>query len=332
MIKNTAKLLISLTVAIAMVLSLTGCASTPAAGKTLKIGVIQYAPHPSLDNCYEGFVQGLASGGYVDGQNITIDFQNAQGEMNNSDTMAKNMAVSGYDMLIGIATPAAMSAYAAAKESGIPVVFSAVSDPVAAKLVETMENPGSGATGTSDALNLEGQIKMIRAFLPEAKSIGILYTTGEPNSVSNLRAFRELAPGYGFTVVEQGITGANEVATGAASLIGMGVDCINNFTDNNVVNNLSVLLHAADSAGIPVFGSEIEQVKNGCVASESLDYVALGVKTGQMAADILSDKADINTIPVAVITDSEPVYSAVNCEKFGINIPDAYATARNIDE
>jgi putative ABC transport system substrate-binding protein len=195
-----------------------------------------------------------------------------------------------------------------------------------------MENPGSGATGTSDALNLEGQIKMIRAFLPEAKSIGILYTTGEPNSVSNLRAFRELAPGYGFTVVEQGITGANEVATGAASLIGMGVDCINNFTDNNVVNNLSVLLHAADSAGIPVFGSEIEQVKNGCVASESLDYVALGVKTGQMAADILSGKADINTIPVAVITDSEPVYSAVNCEKFGINIPDAYAAARNIDE
>jgi len=330
--KNTAKLLISLTVAIAMVLSLTGCASTPAAGKTLKIGVIQYAPHPSLDNCYEGFLQGLASCGYVDGQNITIDFQNAQGEMNNSDTMAKNMAVSGYDMLVGIATPAAMSAYAAAKESGIPVVFSAVSDPVAAKLVETMDNHGSGATGTSDALNLEGQIKMIRAFLPEAKTIGILYTTGEPNSVSNLRAFRELAPDYGFTVVEQGITGPNEVATGAASLISMGVDCVNNFTDNNVVNNLSVLLHAADSAGIPVFGSEIEQVKNGCVASESLDYMALGVKTGQMAADILSGKADINTMPVAVITDSEPVYSVVNCEKFGITIPDAYAAARNIDE
>ncbi len=331
--KNTVKKLISLTAAATMVLlPLTGCTSSPAAGKTLKIGVIQYAPHPSLDNCYEGFVQGLASAGYVDGQNIVIDFQNAQGEMNNSDTMAKNMTASGYDMLVGIATPAAMSAYVAAKESGIPVIFSAVSDPVAAGIVESMENPNSGATGTSDALNLEGQIQLIRALLPEAKTIGILYTTSEPNSVSNLKAFRELAPLYGFEVAEQGITSPNEVATGAASLVSMGVDCINNFTDNNVVNNLSILIHATGGAGIPVFGSEIEQVKNGCVASESLDYVALGVKTGQMAADILSGKADIMTMPVTLITDSEPVYSAINCEKFGIVIPDAYAAAENVDE
>lgn len=330
--KNTLKMLISLILTAALAFSLIGCSSSPATGEPLKIGVIQYAPHPSLDNCYEGFIEGLASGSYVDGQNIIIDFQNAQGEMNNSDTMAKNMAISGYDMLVGIATPAAMSAYAAAKEGGIPVVFSAVSDPVAAKLVDSMENPGSGATGTSDALNLEGQIQMIRAFLPEAKTIGILYTTGEPNSVSNLRVFRELAPDYGFTVVEQGITGPNEVATGAASLVSMGVDCINNFTDNNVVNNLSVLLHAADGAGIPVFGSEIEQVKNGCVASESLDYVALGIKTGQMAAEILSGKADVKAMPVAVITDSEPVYSAKSLEKYGIAIPEAYAAARNIDD
>ncbi len=121
-------------------------------------------------------------------------------------------------------------------------------------------------------------MKMIRAFLPEADTIGILYTTSEPNSVAHLKTFQELAPDYGFTIEAVGITNESEVASGAATLVAKGVDCVNNFTDNNVVNNLSTLLHATDEAGIPVFGSEEEQVRNGCVASESLDYVALGAE------------------------------------------------------
>jgi putative ABC transport system substrate-binding protein len=127
-----------------------------------------------------------------------------------------------------------------------------------------------------------------------------------------------------------GITDASEVASGAAALVAKGVDCVNNFTDNNVVNNLSVLLNATDAAGIPVFGSEEEQVKNGCVASETLDYIALGATTGGIAAQILGG-GDVNTIPVSVVTDSQPVYSAANCEKFGLTLPDAYADATNLD-
>ena len=200
----------------------------------------------------------------------------------------------------------------------------------AAGIVQSMDAPGTIATGTSDALNLEGQLQMIRAFLPDAKTIGILYTTSEPNSVANLEAFQELAPQYGFEVVAQGITSENEVANGAAALVAKGVDCVNNFTDNNVVNNLGVLLHETDAAGIPVFGSEIEQVKNGCVASESLDYVALGVQTGQMAAEILNG-ADPAGMAVQVIDSSEPCYSQANCDKLGVTVPADYASASNVD-
>lgn len=343
--KQTLKKLLSLALGLLLVFSLAACSSGTAASTStatpeptatptpepLKIGILQYATHPSLDNCYEGIVQGLAEAGYVDGQNVTIDYQNGNGENETNNLIASNFVTGGYDLIIAIATPSAMSAYSAAREAGIPVVFSAVSDPVSAGLAETLENPNTGATGTSDSLNLEGQMKMIRAFLPDADTIGVLYTTSEPNSVSHLKTFNELASQYGFTIEAVGITDASEVASGAAALVSKGVDCVNNFTDNNVVNNLSVLLNATDAAGIPVFGSEEEQVKNGCVASETLDYVALGATTGQMAAQIL-DGADVMTMPVSVVSDSQPVYSEKNCEKFGLTLPADYAQATNLDQ
>ena len=225
-----------------------------------------------------------------------------------------------------------MSAYAAAKDADVPVIYAAASDPIGSGLAKDLNAPETGASGTKDALNLEGQMKMIRAFLPEADTIGILYTTSEPNSVAHLKTFQELAPDYGFTIEAVGITNESEVASGAATLVAKGVDCVNNFTDNNVVNNLSTLLHATDEAGIPVFGSEEEQVRNGCVASESLDYVALGAETGAMAAAVLSGEADIMTLPVSVVAESTPVYSAANCAKFGITLPEGYSSAANLDE
>jgi len=339
------KKLISLALCLVLVLSLAACGGgstataspSPSASasaspeKTVKIGILQYATHPSLDNCCTGIVQGLADAGYVDGQNgVTIDIQNGDGVNETNALIASNFVSGQYDLIIAIATPAAMAAYSAAKEAGIPVIFSAVSDPVSAGLVQSLDAPNTGATGTSDALNLEGQLKMIRALMPDAASIGVLYTTSEPNSVSHLAKFKELAPNYNFTVEEVGITDASEVAAGAATLVSKGVSCVNNFTDNNVVNNLNVLLNATNAAGIPVFGSEQEQVKNGCVASETLDYVALGVTTGSMAAQVLKG-ADINTMPVSVVTDSKPVYSKTNCDKFGITIPEAYKGATNLD-
>ena len=297
-----------------------------------KIGAIQYATHPSLDNCYKGFVLGLEEEGLKEGENLTIEFQNAQGESANADLQAKNMITSGYDLLCGVATPAAMSCYSAAKESGTPVIFCAVSDPVSAGIVSSLEKPGSVATGTADSLNLDGQMKMIRAFLPEAKKICIIYTTSEPNSVSHLAKFQELAPNYGFEIVSVGVTNASEVATAAATLIAGGVDCINNFTDNNVVDNLSVVLHAANDAKIPVFGSEEEQVKNGCLASESIDYVELGKATGRMAAKVLKGEATPQELAVSVISASTPVYNKTVLDALGLTLPADYSAAANLGE
>lgn len=293
---------------IALVLSLVLLTCMTASAEGVTVGVIQYATHSSLDNCYEGFVKGLAEGGYVEGDNLTIDFQNAMADMGNSDMQAKNMAVKQENLLVGIATPAAMSAYAATREQGTPVVFVAVSDPVSAGIVTDVEKPGTNCTGVSDILNLEEQVKLIRAFLPEATTIGVIYTTSEPNSVSHLEKLEKLAPDYGFTVVSVGISSAAEVGSAAATLVSKGVDCVNNFTDNNVVENLSVLLHATDEAGIPVFGSEVEQVVNGCLATQGIDYVEVGRAAGLMAAKILNGEADPADMPVLEVSEVTPAY------------------------
>jgi putative ABC transport system substrate-binding protein len=326
------RLFIILLLVIVTIFAMVSCDTSESSkeeSRTLKIGVIQYAPHPSLDNCYEGFVQGLEEAGFKVGDNIEIDYQNAQGEMSNSDMIAKNMIASKYDLILGIATPSAMSAYSAAKDTDIPVIFSAVSDPVSAGIVKSLERPEYNITGTSDVLPLEDQMKMIRAFLPDAQKIGIVYTTSEPNSVSHLTQFKDLAPKYGFEIVEVGVTNASEVATAAVTVVSKGVDCINNFTDNNVVNNLTSLLHAAENAGIPVFGSEIEQVKNGCLASESIDYISLGIKTGEMAAAVLKgEKA--SEMAVQLISDSTPVYNSQVLEELGLTLPEDYAEAEDV--
>ncbi|MEE0771317.1 MAG: ABC transporter substrate-binding protein [Acutalibacteraceae bacterium] len=311
----------------AMLLSSAACSSSEttnsggASTNMAKVGVIQYATHGSLDNCYQGFKEGLAEGGYVEGENLELLFQNAHGEPSTSD-------------LIGaIATPAAMSAYSATQSSGKPpIVFTAISDPVSAGLVQSLESTGANITGSCDVLPLEAQVKMIRAFLPDAKKIGVLYTTSEPNSVSHLAKLKEIASSHGFEVVEQGITNASEVATGVNALIAKGVDCINNFTDNNVVNNLTIVLQAAEQAKIPVFGSEEEQVKNGCLASEGIDYVALGKETGLMAAKILKGEATADSLPVVTATESKPFYNKEVMEKLGLTLPEEYANATNLAE
>lgn len=338
MMKHMKKKTIAMVLAaLAAMTSLTACSGgqTVSSGTdggedgTYTIGVVQYATHPSLDNCYEGFLKGLADEGFVEGENLTIDFQNAQGDTANCDLMAKTMVTSRVDLLAGIATPAVMSEYSAAKSSDIPIVFTAVSDPVSAGLVQSIEQPGSNCTGTSDVLPLEKQVKMIRAFLPDATKIGVIYTTSEPNSVSHLEKLQGIAADNGFEVIAVGVTNSSEVASAAASVVAQGADCINNFTDNNVVDNLSAVIKAANDGGIPVFGSEIEQVKNGCLASESIDYVALGEQTGRMAARILSGE-DASTMPVEEVEDATPVYNSEVLEALGLTLPADYQDAQDV--
>lgn len=290
-----------------------------------KIGIIQYVSHPSLDNCYNGIVEAISK---VEG--VTYERQIGSDATAESDcqTYAQNYVANNYDMIIAIATPAAASAFAAVEGTDIPVVFCAVNDPVAAELVKSNENPGYNCTGTSDVLDLSAQIDLIQSMQPDVKSIGILYTTSEANSISNLEIFKNLAKAKNIEVDAVGIQNDSDIPSAAAALASR-VDCINNFTDNKVVNNLSIVLEAANTNKIPVYGSEIEQVKNGCLAAVSIDYVALGKVTGDMAIDI-KNGASASTMSVKTISEATPVVNTEVLENLSIKMPEKYSNAETV--
>ena len=254
------------------------------------IGISQFAEHGSLDNCREGFLEGLAEAGFVEGENLTVEFDNAQTDTGTAGQIADSYVSDKVDLICAIATPSAMSAYNSALKTDIPVVYTAVSDPVAAGLANEDGTSVGNATGTSDKLPVEEQLKMIREILPDAAKIGIIYTTSEANSVSTIEEYKAIAGEYGFEIVETGINTIADVDLAAADMVGK-VDCISNLTDNTVVSALQTVLAYANEAHIPVFGSEIEQVKNGCLASMGIDYISLGRQTGNMAAAILKGEA-----------------------------------------
>ncbi|MCR5353292.1 MAG: ABC transporter substrate-binding protein [Clostridiales bacterium] len=293
----------------------------------LKVGVVQYVSHPSLDNCYTGIAEALTE---KYGENIEITRQIGSDSSPDSDcaTYAKQFAAQDYDVIVPIATPAATSAFAAAEDKNIPVVFCAVSDPVAAGLVNSMDKPGYNCSGTSDVLDMDAQVNLIRAFQPDVKSIGVVYTTSEANSITQLKNLEETAENFGINIISAGIQNDADIPS-AATMLASKVDCINNFTDNKVVNNLAVVLDAANEAGIPVYGSEIEQVKNGCLASVSIDYVALGKVTGNIVSDVL-EGAKLEETPVKTISDATPVVNTEVLEAFGLEMPEGYKDAETV--
>jgi len=175
-------------------------------------------------------------------------------------------------------------------------------------------------TGTSDLLPLDEQIAMIRQLMPEAKTIGVLYCTSEANSISNIARLEQIVPEYGFTLVTKGVSAPADIPMATDSILTQ-VDCLTNLTDNTIVNSLAVVLDKANAKGIPVFGSEVEQVKLGCAAAANIDYYKLGIMTGQMAAKVLNGE-DITTIPYEVITDNELVVNSEVLAKYNIVVPE----------
>ena len=309
------KKLICVVAALVLLLSLSLTAA--AESEQYTIGIAQFAEHGSLDNCREGFLMGLAEAGIVEGENLTIDYQIAQQFVSNN-----------VDLMCAIATPVAQACYNAA-DGNIPTIYTAVTDPVAAMLAGEDGSPVGNATGTSDKLPVENQLKAIRAIMPEAKKIGILYTTSEVNSESAIAEYQALAPEYGFEIVTSGISTTADIPMALDSLLSQ-VDVMTNLTDNTVVSALSLVLDKANAANIPVFGSEIEQVKLGCVASEGLDYIALGKRTGAMAAKVLKGEATCQDLPYEVISESSLYVNYEAMEALGLTLPEDMA-ARAID-
>ena len=298
------KKFMAMTMAMVMTaMALTGCGGGAeegaASGDIPVIGINQYGQHASLDNCREGFLLGLEEAGLVEGVDFEIDYQNAGFDDNIATQIAQNFSANDVALMCAIATPSATACYAAAEDKDIPVIFTAITDPEQAKLT------GGNITGTSDKLPIEAQLQLIREMQPDAKTIGILYTTSEPNSVSAVAEYQEKAPKYGFTIEAMGVMTQAEVNQAADTMISKGIDCMTNLTDNNVVGVLPSILEKTNEAGIPVYGSEIEQVKLGCVASAGIEYIALGKQTGAMAAKILKGEAAATDMPYETISEFE---------------------------
>ena len=294
-----------------------------ASGDSYTVGISQFAEHGSLDNCREGFLEGLKEEGIEEGKNLKIDYQNAQTDTGTASTIADSFISEKADMICAIATPCAASAYNSAMNTDTPVVYTAVSDPVAAGLANEDGTSVGNITGSSDVLPVEEQLKMIRKMMPDAKKIGILYTTSEANSCSTIEEYKKLAGDYDFEIVDTGINTSADIEIAASDLVSK-VDCLCNLTDNTVVNALQTVLDKANGAGIPVFGSEIEQVKAGCVASMGIDYYQLGIETGKMAAKILKGEEKASDTPYITASKAELYVNTAAAGKIGMKLDADY--------
>lgn len=290
------------------------------------IGIEQFAVHGSLDNCREGFLAGLAEEGIKEGENLTVMYENAQADPGIAAQISNNFAAKKADLICGIATVSAQSAYSVGKKNNIPVIYTAVTDPVAAELANEDGTPVGEVTGTSDTLPVKQQLEMIRAILPDAKKIGILYTTSEVNSLSAIEVYKSLASEYGFEIVEGGVSASADIPLAADSLLSK-VDCLTNLTDNTVVSSLPLILDKASKQNIPVFGSEIEQVKIGCLAAMGLDYVDLGKQTGKMAAKVLKGEAKASELNYEIIKEAAFYGNTKVAEDLGIAFPEDLASS-----
>ncbi|HIV39304.1 MAG TPA: ABC transporter substrate-binding protein [Candidatus Blautia stercorigallinarum] len=300
----------------------TGSSQSSSEGeKMYTIGISQFAEHGSLDNCREGFIQGLEEEGLVEGENLKIKVSNADSDTGTAAQIADTFVADKVDLICAIATPSAQAAYNSARNTDIPVVYTAVTNPEEAQLADDEGMPVGAVTGTSDQLPVEAQLAMIREILPDAKTIGILYTTSEANSAYSITQYEKYAEEYGFTLETAGVTNTSEVSMAAASLLDK-VDCLTNLTDNTVVSALPTVLDQANEKNIPVFGSEIEQVKRGCLAAEGLDYVNLGIETGKMAAQILKGEAKAEDMKYELLTDSSLYINQAVADNLGITVPD----------
>lgn len=297
---------------------MTGCGTAkPESQQLISIGITQIVQHDALDSVRKGILDGLASNGFRDGEQIKVDYQDAQNEINNAITIANNFAADKKDMIIAISTPSAQAAAQATQD--IPIVFATVTDPVAAGLVDSLDKTDGNITGTSDQLPMELQVDLIRKFIPDIKKLGVIYSTSEVNAGVQADQIEESAATKGIEIVRAGITTTSEVKVATESLIGK-VEAILIPVDNTVVSAIDGVLSVAQEAKIPVFASDTDTVRHGAVATYGIDYYKMGVQTGEMAARILKGEK-ISENPVEVTKNVDLTINKKAAKLFELPVP-----------
>lgn len=318
--KNLLATIIALTVMVVVALFLTQKEQNNSTNSTekVKIGVLQLVTHDSLDEIYKGIKAGLEEGGYTTTENLSIDFMNAEGDQSQVQTMSKKLVDNGNELLIGIATPAAQGLANATTE--LPIIMGAVTDPVGANLVTDLKNPGGNITGVSDQTPVADTVSLIKEITPDAKTIGVLYSSNEDNSKIQVAEFKAAAEEAGYTVLEYAVASSNELAS-TVEVASSKVDAFFTPVDNTVASAFSTVVSVANKSKTPIFTSVEDMVEGGGIASVTLNQYDLGVATGKMAAKIL-DGANPADTPVQIFNEGTVVVNQKVAKELGITLSD----------
>ncbi|HEL2423085.1 TPA: ABC transporter substrate-binding protein [Streptococcus suis] len=318
--KNLLATIVALTVMVVAALFMTQKEQSNSSTSTekVKIGVLQFVTHDSLDEIYKGIKAGLEEGGYTTTDNLEIDFMNAEGDQSQVQTMSKKLVDNGNELLIGIATPAAQGLANATAE--LPIIMGAVTDPVGANLVTDLKNPGGNITGVSDQTPVADAVSLIKEITPDAKTIGVLYSSNEDNSKIQVAEFKAAAEEAGYTVLEYAVASSNEIAA-TVEVASSKADVLFTPVDNTVASAFSTVVSVANKTKTPIFTSVEDMVEGGGIASVTLSQYDLGVATGKMAAKIL-DGANLADTPVQIFNEGTVVVNQKVAKELGITLSD----------
>lgn len=295
-------------------------ADAAASGEAVTIGVIQYTQHASLDEAYEGFKAGLEEAGYVEGENLTLNFQNASGDTSTAQSICDTFKNGNVDMVLAIATPAAQSAANTFSGTDVPILFTAVTDAVEAQLVDSNEAPGKNVTGTIDMPVIADQIQVIRDILPEAKTLGILYTSSEANSEIQAREAQAAAEELGFEVTVQTASNTNEIQQAMTSVVG-SVDAVYIPSDNGFASAMGTVNKIAVDNQLPVFCAVEAMIQEGGIATTAINYYDLGKQTAAQAVRIFNGES-ASEIAVEAQVDCGLVVNKTFAESVGVTLSD----------
>lgn len=288
-------------------------------GKTVKVGICNYVDDASLNQIVENIQARLKEIGGEKGVAFDVSYDNCNADANLLTQIISNFIADDVDIMIGVATPVAMAMQAATEDNGIPVVFAAVSDPVGAGLVESMEAPGSNVTGTSDYLDTAAVMQLITAADPDVKNIALLYDIGQDSSTAAIAHAKEYLDANGIAYGEYTGTTVDEVTLAVQALIAGGVDAVFTPTDNTIMKSELSIYEMLQEAGIPHYTGADSFALNGAFLGYGVDYAALGVETASMAADIALDGAKPAETAVKTFDNGCATINTETCEKLGFN-------------
>ncbi|WP_427339439.1 ABC transporter substrate-binding protein [Caloranaerobacter sp. DY30410] len=291
--------------------------SSDISNELFSIGISQIIEHPALDSARNGFIEALKSKGYEEGKNLEIDIQFAQGDIALTSTIAQNFVSQNKDLILAISTPSAQSAHKATSE--IPIIFTAVTDPVSAGLVKNLNSPEGNITGTSDMTPIKKELELGKKIFPNAKKVGVIFNTSEINSQVQVDIAKEVSKDLNLEIIEIPVTNTSEIEPSLNSKI-KNIDFLFLPSDNLVASSLPIIAKIASNNNIAIIGVDEPMVKAGALACEGLDYYKLGFQTGLMAVEILEGK-EIKDLPVSTLKETQLIINEDIANKLGVKIP-----------